>query len=311
MATRATGVRRLVREPLLHFLLIGAAIFIGYTSIEGEAGAAQSPDEIRLTMDDLLQLETVFVAKWNREPTAAEFQALLENRIREEVLYREALSLGLDENDTIVRRRMAQKMQFLAEDMATAREPATEELRAWYQDHGELFALPPRVSFRHLYFAADLRRERAKSDAEVALARLVGEAQDSPSVAPLADTFMFQDYYGDRTPRELAREFGPDFARAVLQLTPGSWQGPIESGYGWHLVFIDSLVSGRIPAFAEVEPDVKTAWLAEQKALAREKAYREIRAKYILVVPGPPEGEQDFGGESAPSDSAALALEAQ
>lgn len=316
MATRAvTGralkVRRLLREPLLHFLLIGVAMFVGYAYFEDDVDGAAAPGEIRLSMEDLLQLETVFVAKWNRAPTSQEFRALLEGRVREEVLYREALAQGLDENDTIVRRRMAQKMQFLAEDMGAAREPTSDELRAWYRGHSETFALPARASFRHLYFAADRRGERAESDAEAALPRLAGEGLDSARAASLADPFMFQDYYGDRTPQELAREFGPDFAGALVQLKPGSWQGPVKSGYGWHLVFVDSLVPGRIPAFAEVESDVKTAWLGQQKVIAVEKAYRDMRAKYTLVLPGVPEDARAQGGEPATAGAAELALEAK
>ena len=282
-------MRRLLQEPLLHFLLIGAGMFVGYALLDRDAGGESSPHEIRLTLDELAQLRTVFISKWYREPTAGEFNALVENRIKEEVLYREALALGLDRDDTIVRRRMAQKMQFLAEDMDAAREPGTDELRAWFELHSELFMLSPRASFRHLYFAADQRRERACSDAESALAQLADEAQDSPRAAVLGDPFMYRDYYGDRTPGELAREFGPDFAQALLKLAPGAWQGPIESGYGWHLVYLDSLVPGRVPAFAEVESEVKTAWLGEQKALAWDSAYREMRTKYKVLLPAVPE----------------------
>ena len=100
---------------------------------------------------------------------------------------------------------------------------------------------------------------------------------------------MFQDYYRDRAPEYLGKEFGPPFALAVAKLAPGSWQGPIESGFGWHLVFVDTVIPGRVPAFEEIEPDVKTAWLGEQKALAWEKAYKEMRAKYTVLLPAPPE----------------------
>ena len=100
---------------------------------------------------------------------------------------------------------------------------------------------------------------------------------------------MFQDYYGDRAPSAIAKEFGPPFAVAVEKLKPGSWQGPIESGYGWHLVFVDTVIPGHIPAFEEIEPDVKTAWLGEQKATAWQKAYAEMRAKYAVLLPAPPD----------------------
>lgn len=316
MMSQLSSLHRLAREPLFHFLLIGAAIFAGYTWLAPDTDSpAVSQEEIRLTLDDLAQLEKVFLAKWNRSPSPSEFRALIENRVREEVLYREALALGLDEDDTIVRRRMAQKMQFLAEDLAAAREPTETELRAWYQGNSALFALPARVSFRHLYFAADRRGEKAKSEAAAALAQLADTGGDASQANSLADPFMFQDYYGDRTARELARDFGPEFARAVTDLEPGAWKGPLRSGFGWHLVFVDSLVPGRIPAFSEVAAEVRAAWLGEQKALARKRAYRKIRAKYTLLLPVPPRGE-DEGEEyrpprTSPPDTAGLAPEAQ
>ena len=190
---------------------------------------------------------------------------MVEDKVREEVLYREALAMGLDKDDTIVKRRMAQKMQFLAEDVAAAHEPSTAELKAWFEKNSNKFALPSRYSFRHLYFSPDKRGKNAQEDAAKALAKIAGQPEDSKLAASLGDQFMFQDYYGDRAPEAIAKEFGPQFAVALEKLKPGSWQGPIESGYGWHLVFVDTVIPGRIPAFEEMEPDVKTAWLGEQK----------------------------------------------
>ena len=112
---------------------------------------------------------------------------------------------------------------------------------------------------------------------------------DSKLAASLGDPFMLQDYYADRSPEQLAREFGPAFAQAIFRVRPGAWQGPIESGFGWHLVFVDSFVPGRAPAFAEVESDVKTAWLGEMKAEAWRKAYDAMRAKYTVSLPALPE----------------------
>jgi parvulin-like peptidyl-prolyl isomerase len=141
------------------------------------------------------------------------------------------------------------------------------------------------LSFRHVYFSPDRRGARARDDAEQALAKLAGQPVDATMASALADPFMFQDYYRDRAPDYLAKEFGPQFAVAVAKLPPGSWQGPIESGFGWHLVFVDTVIPGRVPAFEEVEPDVRTAWLGEQKALAWEKAYKGMRANYTVLLP--------------------------
>jgi parvulin-like peptidyl-prolyl isomerase len=283
-------MRRLLREPLVHFLLIGAFLFGLYGVTQSGRPATAPSKEIRLSLDEIAQLTLLYQSQWRRPPTPQELERMVENKVQQEILYREALAMGLDRDDEIVKRRMAQKMQFLAEDVAAAREPTSAELKAWYEKNSASFAQPPRLSFRHLYFSPDRRGARARDDAAKALAELAGQPEDAKIASALADPFMFQEYYRDRAPDYLAKEFGPQFALAVAKLPPGSWQGPIESGFGWHLVFVDTAIPGRVPAFEEVEPDVRTAWLGEQKALAWEKAYQGMRANYTVLLPGPPEG---------------------
>ena len=152
---------------------------------------------------------------------------MVQMRIHEEILYREALALGLDKDDTIIRRRMVQKMEFLSEDLANAREPTIDELRAWFQQNSQRFTVLPRASFRHLYFSPDIRGRNVREDAARALAKLAEEPEDLPVAAALADRFMLQDYYGDRSPEQLGKEFGLKFAQALFKLKPGTWRGPI------------------------------------------------------------------------------------
>ena len=281
-------VKRWLREPLLHFLVIGVVLFGVYAYINRGRARIESPTQIVLSLDELATMETYFESQWHRRPTPQEFQAMVEDKVKEEVLYREGLVMGLDKDDTIVKRRMVQKVQFLAEDIATAHEPSTAELKAWFEKNSSKFALPSRYGFRHLYFSPDKRGRNARDDAAQALAKIAGQPEDTTMIASLADRFMFQDYYGDRAPSAIAKEFGPQFAVALEKVKPGSWQGPIESGFGWHLVFVDTVIPGRIPAFEEVESEAKTAWLGEQKALARERAYKSLRAKYTVLLPSPP-----------------------
>jgi hypothetical protein len=282
-------VKRWLREPLLHFLLIGLLLFGLYAYVNRGRIGIESPRQIVLSLDELATMEAYFESQWHRRPTPQEFQAMVEDKIKEEVLYREGLVMGLDKGDTIVKRRMAQKVQFLAEDVAAAHEPSTAELKAWFEKNTDKFALPSRYSFRHIYFSPDKRGTNAHDDAAKALARIAGQSEDSPQIGSVADRFMFQDYYGDSAPSAIAKEFGPQFAVALEKVKPGSWQGPIESGYGWHLVFVSSVIPGRIPAFEEIESEVKTAWLGEQKAVAREKAYKSLRSKYTVLLPVPPD----------------------
>jgi peptidyl-prolyl cis-trans isomerase C len=285
--TNSSIVRRLASEPLIHFLVLGAILFGVYAYMERKQGGYGQSKQIELTIGDISQLVLVFRSQWRRDPTPEELRQLVDDKVREEVLYREALALGLDKDDMIVKRRMAQKMQFLAEDVAAAREPTGGELGTWYEANRDQFAFPPCVSFRHLYFSPDRRGAGARDEAAAVLTKLAGEPESSNLAATLADASMFQGYYRDRTPEFLGKEFGPNFALTVVKLPPGSWQGPVESGFGWHLVFVDMLIPGRVPPFEEVETDVKKAWLADQKVQAWQKAYQDLRAKYVVLLPAP------------------------
>jgi parvulin-like peptidyl-prolyl isomerase len=212
-------------------------------------------------------------------------RGLIESEVREEILFREALALGLDNGDTIVKRRLAQKMEFLAEDVAAIRDPAAAELRAWFEERKQQFTSPPRATFRHAFFSFDLRQARAEDDARGAQRRLASLQPASTAAAAAGDPFMFQSYYADRTPEQVGNVFGTKFAAALFALGPGAWQGPIESGYGWHVVWVDSIVPGRVPAFEEVEPDVKFEWIAEQRAAVKRKAFEAMQARYVVVLP--------------------------
>ena len=276
-------VGRLVREPLLQFLALGLLLFIGYQALHRTAGPR--PGRIELTADDLRQIDLAWVAQGRPAPTPEQMQALVDGRVREEILYREALALGLDKDDAIVRRRMAQKMEFLVEDVAALREPTADELQTWFQNNAERFTRPARATFRHLYFSPDRRGANAREDSARALAKIAGKPMDAPEATALADPFMFQDYYGDRMPEDIGKLFGPVFASALFAVAPGAWAGPIESGYGWHIVWVDAMTPPRVPAFEEVERDVKTAWLEDRRADMREKTYETMRARYEIVLP--------------------------
>lgn len=281
------------REPLVHFILIGLALF-GVWSWQHRGRSGIEPShEIALTFDDLRAIDLSFESQWHRPPTIEELNAMVESKVQEEILYREGLAMGLDKDDVIVKRRMAQKMQFLAEDVAAAHEPSSSELQAWFAQHSDKFALPGRASFRHLFFSFDKRGQNAQGDAAAMLAKLTGQPESTP-LAALADRFMFQDYYAERTPVDLAKEFGPSFAVKVFKLQPRSWQGPVESGFGWHLVFVESVIPGRIPAFEEMEPEVKTAWLGYEKEKAWREAYARLRKRYTVLLPAAPNQPSAF-----------------
>jgi hypothetical protein len=300
-------IRRWLREPLLQFLLIGLALFVVYEARDRNAGPRERPDRIELTADDVRQIGLAWAAQGRATPSPEEMRSLIDARVREEILYREALALGLDRNDTIVKRRLAQKLEFLVEDVAALRQPTDGELRAWFARNAGRFTLPARATFGHLYFSPDRRGPRTRDDAARALERLDGRPADAPEATALADPFVFQDYYGDRTPDDVARTFGPAFARALFGLEAGAWQGPIESGYGWHLVWVDSMTPARVPVFEDVAPAVETTWTEDQRAEIRRTAFEAMRARYEVLPTEPTADDRAIGGDRAAHDERGVA----
>jgi len=275
-----------MRSPLLHFLLIGGVLFILYFLVAPPRHPAPG-SRIELTDDDLKQIDYAWTAKWLRPPTPAERRDLIEAKVREEVLYREALAMGLDQDDAIVRRRLGQKLEFLMEDVSSLRDPTTAELEAWYKRNGAQFSLPGQATFCHIYFSPDVRGLQAKADAARALTTLKAGTSCN-AAANLGDRFPDQGYYADRTPDDVANVFGTEFAQSLFRLKPGRWQGPVESGFGWHLVLINALTPARIPQFSEVDrAKVASAWLDSQREESKRKAYDAMRAKYEVVLPKP------------------------
>ena len=296
-----TTLRRFLRDPLLLFLLVGVGLFALYRWLNPEAFAPETENRIVITEDDLRQMSVQWLAQGRPALTPEEWQSLIEHKVREEVLYREALALGLDRDDAIIKRRLVQKMDFLAEDLAGLMEPTTDVLEAWYSENPQRFALPPRATFRHVYFSPDRRGVHAGEDARRALHRVSRIASTAGTVTAIGDPFMFQDFYGDRTPSQVAASFGPGFAEHLFKQSPGKWQGPIESGYGWHLVYVESLTPGRIPVFEEVEEDVRRDWIDAQRREAKQRIYEQMRANYEVELPQAPSAMRvEPGSEDGP-----------
>jgi hypothetical protein len=274
---------RWFREPLLHFLVLGAVLF-------WLAGALGDPaqgrrDRIVLSAGDVEQIAAGFERTWQRPPTQAELAGLLEDRVREEIFYREALALGLDRDDTIVRRRMRQKMEFLSEDLA-ALEPGDADLEAWLAANPDAFRQEPRVAFRQIYLSRDRRGASVQGDAE----RLVAElrAQDGTvDLATRGDPLPLPAESDGLSASEASRLFGAAFAARLLELEPGRWEGPVESAYGLHAVFVRERVPGRDPALAEVRDAVAREWQAERRRQAREDSYRALRSRYEVEIAAP------------------------
>ena len=273
---------RLIKEPLVHFLLLGAAIFVWF-ELAGDPEATAPRDEIVVTAGRVTRLVALFEKTWQRPPTAAERDGLVEDFIREEVYYREALAVGLDRDDTIVRRRMRQKLEFVTEDIADQVEPTEEDLRAYLQAHPDAFRREPTFSFRHVYLNAD-RRKSVEGDARALLAQLKARGA-GPDTTALGDSlFMIEPAFRDAPQREVARALGKDFAAKLLELPIDEWTGPVASGFGLHLVFVEKRIEGRAAKLDDVRDAVARDWGAAKRREAREGFYRALRNKYVITV---------------------------
>ncbi|CAI8806911.1 peptidyl-prolyl cis-trans isomerase [Pseudomonas sp. IT-P294] len=274
---RFSLIARCLREPLLHFLIAGFALFVLYGGLH-RSTVNQDPQRIEITPDAIQRIKISWLARWQRPPSDQQLQGLLDEYVKEEILYREALKLGLDKDDTIIRRRLAQKMDFLAEDVAALRDPAPGVLQAWYSAHQQYYAPPPLVTFHHLFFASDKRGTNAQAQAQAVLATLT----DKNSAE--GDTFVFKNAYAEQSQDQVAKDFGSKFAITVFQQSLGRWVGPIESGFGWHLVWIDALAKPTAPPFESVAQRVKSDWLSEQRTESKRANFAALKARYEVMV---------------------------
>jgi hypothetical protein len=272
---------KLFREPLFHFLILGAVIFVAHGLITRHK--TDKPGEIVVTQGAVENLLTGFTRTWQRPPTEDELHGLLSDYIREEVAYREALALGLDRDDMIVRRRLQQKLEFLSDDLATRMQPSDADLQSFLQAHKGLFQTEPLYSFSQIYFNPQLHGENLHRDAARVLDRLRTQSSHKAEI-DAGDPFLLQQNFDDVPPAELKKTFGDKFASAISALPVGSWQGPIDSGYGVHLVYIAKYIPGRLPDLAEVREQVRRDCLDARRREATDKFYNALLRRYNVRI---------------------------
>lgn len=274
---------RLIKDPLVHFLVVGAAIFaVSYWLNPPEADTA---GQITITADDVQKMRTTIELVQGRPATRDELDKLIEVRVREEVMYREALAAGLDRDDTLVRNRLIEKMRFLTENVAEPPAPTDAELETYFAAQAERFKVPATVTFEHVFFGAERRGERARADAAAAIPGLQRRGAVSPAdLAKVGDPLPLWNRYDAMPARDVALAFGDEFAAGLGPIEPGAWQGPIQSRYGWHAVRVIERSAERQPALAEVREAVQTAYLNERRDAENEARYQAMRERYDVVV---------------------------
>lgn len=273
------------RSPLVVFLLLGAAVFAVDRWLD-DSGAGRV---VTVTEEQIGAIHERWAAQWGRPPTGRELEGLIDEAVREEILYREAQRRGLDRGDPIIRRRLAQKMTFLLEDSAEARAAAAVDIETYFADHAERYREPRRTTFRHVF----LSRERRGDPAREATA-LLGElgAGGDDAWRQLGDPFPLLREYAGRTDQEIAELFGGGFAAALPSLAVGTWQGPVESAHGIHLVRVIGRAEPRLPALDEVRGRVAEDLLESRRRDRNEAALQALRERYEVRMP-----ELSVGGQ--------------
>lgn len=282
-------MKALLREPLLHFLVLGTAIFA--VSAWFSEPFLNEPDEIVVSAEKVEWLAGAWQARWQRQPIGDELERLVDDHIIEEIFYREALALGLDRDDTVIRRRLRQKMEFLSQDLADLGEPTDEELQRFFAANHEKYRTEDQLTFRHIYLNAERRGADADDDARRLLSEL--NALPRPAKAELTgDPFLLPHYFETASQSEVAKNFGAAFARELLQVEAGRWTGPIESGYGLHLVFVHDRIAGGPRDLSEVRDRVEREWRVERREKAQEAFYGQLRERYRIRIDWPEWAEE-------------------
>jgi hypothetical protein len=278
MTSQPPAPRRWWREPLIHFLAIGALLFLVF-HWRGGSGSSR----IVITPGQIDALGAAFTRTWQRPPTEQELKGQVDEYVREEIATREAMNLGLDRDDTVIRRRLRQKLEFLAEDTLDAAPPSDAELQAWLDAHPESFRVDPEVAFRQVYFNPERRGASIEGDVRRVREQL---SREKPDVAldALGDSLMLPVDVAQATRTDLAQQFGHEFADAVVNLEVGRWAGPVRSGYGVHLVFVRERQDGRVLSLAEVRTQVERDFTADRRRRQLEAMYEGFLGRYRVCV---------------------------
>jgi PPIC-type PPIASE domain len=283
-------MKRILREPLLHFLLLGIAIFAAYRFVS-KRGSNDEPGKIVISEGQIAAMAEGFARTWRRPPTGAEIEGLIKDRVQEEVYCREAIALGLDKDDTVIRRRLRQKIEFVTDDVAALADPTDEELNLYLKAHADTFRMPQQFTFSHVYLDSQRHGEHLGQDAAELLAQLQ-KAGDGADLSEFGDSFALEHNFQSVPAGEIVRQFGENFAARLGKLSLGQWDGPVESGFGAHLVRVSERTERRMPELAEVRDAVRREWANARRLETNEKFYQELLKRYVVTIERPRPAEE-------------------
>lgn len=276
MARSLTSLfQTLVREPFLHFLLIGVAVFVVYGLTLPDSPVQERANRVVVTDTQVARLDAQFKRIWGRSPNTEELDGMIDAWVREDILVQEALKLGMDQGDVIVRRRLAQKMEFLLASASTAAAPDDAELRAHFTKTSEQYATSQKLAFDSV-FLGETAQAAAIETAQAALRQgtapeAVGQATSLPGRVPLTDI------------ARIDAVFGAGFGDALTALDPSAWSAPVRSAYGVHLVRVTDREDARVPPFGAVRDAVAADWVRQRSAELSEALFEQLEAQYEVT----------------------------
>jgi hypothetical protein len=282
----------LVKEPLFQFLVLGVLILAVYQFSAGRRQATER--EILVTQTQIDGLVDAFARTWQRPPTKSERDGLIQDHLREEALYREGIAMGLDRNDPVVRRRLRQKLEFVADSIVAQSAPTDADLQTHLNGNADAFRVEPRFSFSHVFLNPDRHGNALEREAGRLLDQLKAGSADP---ATTGDRILLDPDYSHATPDEIEKLFGRRFADSLSDLTVGEWVGPVPSGYGVHLVRVEASTPGRVPELGEVRDAVARDWAYTSRRDARERFYQAVLRRYEVTIEG---SELSTAGTAAP-----------
>lgn len=277
-------VKKVLREPLVHFLAFALAIFMLYGALNRSDSV--TPGRIVVSQARIEQIATLFARTWQRPPSPSELKGLIDDYVKDEVYYREALKLGLEADDTVIRRRLRQKMEFLSDAANEILNPTELELAEYLNAHAEKFAVEPAIAFRQIYFNHERRGDKTNEDAKTALEALRSDSSLDP--ASVGDATLLPSELSLTSKASVSQTFGPVFAEEVTRSAPGNWVGPIKSAFGSHLVRVQEIIPGRVPTLAEVRDAVQRDWASEKRRTFAERRFNELLKQYDVTFESAP-----------------------
>jgi hypothetical protein len=286
--------RKLIREPLVQFLIVGAGIY-GLYALWGVPPQEEQDRTVVITEDHVSSLATGFAKRWNRPPTNEELLGLVREYVRETLLYREALTMGLDKDDHIIRRRMAQKLEFLTNDLVKLSPPDDAVLQQYLDDNMARFRAPDLITFSHIFIDPDQRGDETLPEAELLLGELRLAGAPDANTLDLGDRFMMQSHFAEVPYREIQRQMGSGFADAVMLLEPGQWHGPVLSGYGVHLVYVSGTIKAGDPALDDVREDVMNEYFRDQTEKFNAEYLEALMERYEVIMEDPVKTDPEDG----------------